>query len=660
VIRECVHGARQYAALLSAAMSLGARQYVHASIDLVGALRISYRSALASSPALNPTASDSMRASAAMSASAPSDRSHQLRIDLLAIVLVALIVSAIYGVRLTRQSLFGEETRWGTGAREMLATGDWIVPRQQGRVFPERPPMTMWTMAAAGWLRGEVDPLAIRLPSVIAVVLTSLLVFGYTRTCGSTVAATVAAIAYATMGQVLQIGRQGESEALFALFVGASLLLWHSGYTRGWRPIFVWSIGFAFAALAALVKGPQAPVYFVAITSVYLAVRRDWPYLFSWQFAVGLAVFVSILSAWQIRFYLATDWATVVATWSGLAGDRIRLSGMFDHAFMYPIETFACLLPWSPILFALVKCETRKLLVDQQAVITFLATALVVAYPTVWFAAGARGRYFMPLYPLVAVLVGLVVERCASAAIGSYPRRAWHQFLALWAGLIGATGLAIGGAGLFMSDLADRFYQPRPFAFMFAIFAAAAVALIWESYRRRGVLRPIIAAIAIAMIAGTGIAGVLINVNVARWIDPSDEIADLRSQLPPGTNLVSFSPIEHRFVYYYGDSITELDWPRSRADIPPGLTYFCFMRQPGDTAESRAAGRGRTWYTTPGTLPIEWEEIGSVCVERQVYIGEPPRTVVLGRVVRPLRAVASDVTVAPVTVAKLPYTPVRR
>jgi hypothetical protein len=39
------------------------------------------------------------------------------------------------------------------------------------------------------------------------------------------------------------------------------------------------------------------------------------------------------------------------------------------------------------------------------------------------------------------------------------------------------------------------------------------------------------------------------------------------------------------------------------------------------------------------------EEIASVCVERQVYIGEPPRTVVLGRVVRPLKAAVSDVTV---------------
>src|SRR3954452_5996919 len=92
-----------------------------ASIDLVALLPISYRSSLASSPALNPTASASMRASAAMHASAPSERSRQVWIDLLAILTVTAIVSTIYGVRLTRQSLFGEETRWGSGAREMLA-----------------------------------------------------------------------------------------------------------------------------------------------------------------------------------------------------------------------------------------------------------------------------------------------------------------------------------------------------------------------------------------------------------------------------------------------------------------------------------------------------------------------------------------------------------
>ena len=58
-------------------------------------------------------------------------------------------------------------------------------------------------------------------------------------------AAFVAALAYASMGQVLQIGRMGESEALFTLLVSASLLLWHLGYMRGWPPLATWSIGFA-------------------------------------------------------------------------------------------------------------------------------------------------------------------------------------------------------------------------------------------------------------------------------------------------------------------------------------------------------------------------------------------------------------------------------
>jgi 4-amino-4-deoxy-L-arabinose transferase-like glycosyltransferase len=584
-----------------------------------------------------------MRAVAATVTSARIDRPG-LRRDLVAIALLTLFVSTIYGARLGRQPLVGEETRWATGAREMLATGDWIVPRQQGRVFAERPPMTMWMMGAAGWLRGDVDPIAIRLPSVVAVVLTSLLVFAYTRAFASIVAAIVAALAYATMGQVLQIGRQGESEALFALLVGASFLLWHLGYIRGWWPLVVWTIGFAFAALAALVKGPQAPVYFVAITSVYLAVRRDWRYLVSWQFAVGAAVFAAILTAWQIPFYRATDWATVVATWSGLAGDRIYLRGVLTHALMYPFETFVCLLPWSPILIALAKRETRMLLSDLRPVTTFLYMAVAVAYPTVWFAAGARGRYFMPLYPLVAVLIGLVVDRCAVAAIGSYPRRAWHQFLLLWGTVIGASALAVGSASLLKNDLAGRFYQPQWFGFVYAVLAAAATYLLWNAYRRSNKSRPIIAAFAIATIAGIGATGILINVNTACWIDPTVAVASLKNDLPPGARLVSFSPIEHRFAYYYRDSIAEIDWPLKADDLPQDVEYFCFMRQPGDTADARKAGRGRTWYKTPGTLPFAWEEITSICVERQVY-DDSPRTVVLGRIVRPLQKTTSDVTV---------------
>ena len=218
----------------------------------------------------------------------------------------------------------------------MIETGDWITVRQQGQIFPERPPMSVWGIAVAGLVRGEVDTMAVRLPSVLAIVLTCLLVYGYARGFISQLGAFAAALVFATMGQVLQIGRMGESESLFTLLFASSLLLWHLAYERGWNATVTWSLGFGFAALAALVKGPQAPVYFVAITAVYLSLRKDWRQLFTRSSLVGAGIFTAIVAAWQIPYYLKTDTASVMATWTGLASDRFGFGGLLEHMTMFP------------------------------------------------------------------------------------------------------------------------------------------------------------------------------------------------------------------------------------------------------------------------------------------------------------------------------------
>jgi hypothetical protein len=147
----------------------------------------------------------------------------------------------------------------------------------------------------------------------------------------------------------------------------------------------------------------------------------------------------------------------------------------------------------------------------------------------------------------------------------------------------------------------------------------------------------------ISLFAGVGFAGVMVNVNTARWNDLTADVEELKSSLPTGISLVSFSPIEHRFAYYYGRPIEEYDWPTSLADMPADVEYFCFMRYASDTAERRASGRGRTWTTTPGTLPFAWEEMTTFCIERRIKPTAP--YVVLAKVIRPLRAEVSDVTV---------------
>jgi 4-amino-4-deoxy-L-arabinose transferase-like glycosyltransferase len=562
--------------------------------------------------------------------------------DLAAVALLAVLIAGVYGARLGLQPVVGEETRWATGAREMLSTGDWVVPRQQGQVFPERPPMTMWAIAAVGWLRGGVDPIAIRLPSVFAVLLTSLLLYYYGRKVATPFAALAAALIYATMAQVLQIGRLGESEALFTFFISASLLMWHVGYLQHWSPLATWSIGFTFAGLGALVKGPQAPVYFVIITAADLAVRRDWRYLFRWQFGAAACVFATIVGLWQVPFYLATDWPTVKATWSGLAADRIHFGGLARHIVTYPLETFACLLPWSPLLVALFKRETRKLLASAHRDVTmFLYTAILVAYPTVWLATGARGRYFMPLYPLVALLIAMIVEQCSTAQYGRYPRGAWHQFLLLISVLASVAGVALVASSIVASEKMVALRQPIAMTLALAAAAAVVVTMLWKCYRMPRRFAPTIALLIIAAFIGAAYNGIVLNINSTRWNDPTQAIADLKRHLPENTELVSLSPIEHRFAYYFQTPITELAWPNEPRDLPANIEYFCFMRNPGDSAESRIAGRGRTWTTTPGTLPFAWQELASINTERSL---REQRTVVLGRVIRPLRAEVTDAT----------------
>jgi 4-amino-4-deoxy-L-arabinose transferase-like glycosyltransferase len=574
-------------------------------------------------------------------------------IDIAAVALLIATVSTIYGVRLSRLPIVGEESRWGTAAREMLSSGDWIVTRQQGHVFSERPPMTVWAIAAVGWLRGEVDPIAVRLPSVVAVVLTTLLIYGYGRMCLSRFAAWTGALVYASMAQVVQIGRMGESEALFALLVSASLLLWHLGYLCHWRPLLTWSMGFGFAALAALVKGPQAPVYFVAIVAVYLILRRDWRYFLSWQAAAGSLLFFATVLAWQIPFYLATDWKTSLATWTGLTQDRLYLSGLATHLALQPLETFACLMPWSPLLIALASRKTRTLVASRADIVRFLLIGMAVAYPSVWIAAGGRGRYFMPLYPCVALLIALVIDRCSMATQGDYPRRAWHQFLLLSGTLIVASGLVCGGASVLDSRWAQVLCQPRWFGFGYAVAATVAAYALWRSYRSAQESTRFVAITAIAGMVGLAATGLMINVHMAHWNDLTEAVAELKEDLPPGAKLVSLSPIEHRFAFYYGAPITQLDWPTTIDELPSDVEYFCFMRNPGDSARQRMSGRGRSWTTTPGTLPFAWEEIASIYSEREIS-GDRPRSVVLGRVVRPLRAEVTDVTVPRGTISRQP------
>ena len=447
---------------------------------------------------------------------------------------VALLVGLIYCARLTAVPICGEESRWANVAREMIDTGDWIVPRQQGQVFAERPPLGSWAMAAVGLARGQVDSVAVRLPSALATTLLAVVIYLYGRIILTRRGALAAALAYATLGQVLQIGRLGESEALFSFLLAAALLAWHAGYIRGWNPAFTWILGYALTALAALVKGPQAPVYFVAVTGVFLLWRRQWRQLFCWQHALGLAIFAGLISLWQLPFWLATDRQTVVDVWSGLARDRFSFGGLLKHLISYPLETFGCLLPWSPLLLALVDPRFRRTLGKYRELTAFVLTALLVTYPTVWLSAGARGRYYMPLYPCFALLVGMVIERCTATDATAAMRRGWRLYVGTIGVVAAVIGVSVAVAGV--SDLAPLAVvrQSALLACGFVLLAGATALVLLAAARGGHSLLPRLSLLAIAALLGSLQTVVMLSVKARMLNDLSPDVAALRAGVARG------------------------------------------------------------------------------------------------------------------------------
>ena len=80
--------------------------------------------------------------------------------------------------------------------------------------------MGSWLIALAASARGAFDPIAVRLPSVLAVLGTTLLIYGYGRSFLGRPAALAAAAGFAAMPEILQMGRLAESDAVFTFFLG--------------------------------------------------------------------------------------------------------------------------------------------------------------------------------------------------------------------------------------------------------------------------------------------------------------------------------------------------------------------------------------------------------------------------------------------------------
>lgn len=528
-----------------------------------------------------------------------------------------LLVLICFGVQMTTVTIRGEESRRGRIAWEMAETGDWIVPRIQGGAVFYRPPLQNWLIGLGGWWEGEIGPWAVRIPTFVAMLLTVTLIYIYSRTFLSELGAFTAGASFATFAQVLELGRLGETEGLFTLFVAGGLLFWKTGLNRGWSLWAVWCVGYGFCALAVLTKGPQAPPYFIGPVCFYLILTRNWKVLFSPAHAVGIFLAASIIAAWQIPFALQVGAGESWKIYFRDVGPRffdLSLNKVAKHMATFPLELIlGALLPWSFLYFCFLNREVRSSLRSIRDDVLFCVVVVMVTFPSVWLTPGASLRYYMSIYPFFGIFVGVVVDRIAngveiSESLVRFLRRYWRTQALLIAGMVCLltvlTSVRKEGA----------WSQPWWLLCLLLLTGLCAAKFLWEGAgdrSRRGLWNQVVIVAGFLAILN---ASVIQNARVRISEHADQQIAELHRTLPPGTQMHSLGIVHHLFLFHLREQVTVLPPAESIQDPPPGEGYFCFTVKNG--------------IVPP--LPFPWRHLTTINCDRSRLV-KPEDEVIVGQ-----------------------------
>ncbi len=343
------------------------------------------------------------------------------------IVLAALIVPALFVALGDRPVYKIQEVRIAETAREMLASGDFIVPRYNGELRLQKPPLPYWATAASFALAG-VDEVAVRLPSALFGLLSALLMWQWVRRESSPPGGSSATIASNSVLVLvasfigLRYFRSGEADAMLLFFVIAGCYLGHGfvageGGTRR-RILFGLALGLGF-----LSKGPAAlaiPLLATALSAL-VEKRCSWQALMRDVFsAPGLALLALCAFGWY-----AWIWWRMPELAPHFFGRQLdETFGSGTHAkpvYWYFAHFFEFFAPWGVLIVPAAWMGWlgwRRRESPMPSLLRFawgwLAVVLILLTATV----NKQTQYALLLAPPLAIIIGHYME----AARGAFAR----------------------------------------------------------------------------------------------------------------------------------------------------------------------------------------------------------------------------------------------
>ncbi|MCE5314316.1 MAG: glycosyltransferase family 39 protein [Armatimonadota bacterium] len=332
-------------------------------------------------------------------------------------ILLSLLCGVLFVWRLGSVPLIGlDEGLYAECSREMLVSGDYVVPTCNGKLFLDKPPLGYWLQAASMRVFGA-NSFAARLPSAIA----SVVLIGFTVFLGhklySRRAGLMAGYMLATAILTAWLARLALLDHLFSLAIAVSLgafLLSYLGFWTRRGYVLFW----AAMGVSVLVKGPAGMVLICAIVGAFLLLscrkHSFWCEILRVVPIAGVLVFLAIVLPWYV--------IVQVRTGGSFAGEffvhqnlKRAMGSDFAHnqPFWFYLPVFlAGFFPWSVFVPSGLATQLKQASRDASAMASLFAVIWMVAIIGLFSLSRSKlVHYIFPMYPAAALLVGSMWSR---------------------------------------------------------------------------------------------------------------------------------------------------------------------------------------------------------------------------------------------------------
>jgi 4-amino-4-deoxy-L-arabinose transferase-like glycosyltransferase len=239
-----------------------------------------------------------------------------------------------------------DEGRNSTAAGEMWQSGDWLVPKFNGRLRVDKPALLYWLQAEAYALFGMTE-FAARLPSALAALLTVLLCYELGRRLFTAETGLLGGLVLASSPMVCAAARFANPDALLNLCSVLTLFFFWRGYPGGGWFWFV-STGVA-SGLGVLAKGPVGLVLPAGVIGLFLLWNRNLRVLWDRRLLLGVVAFSLVALPWYILVAIETRARFLQGFLMSHNVDRY-LNPKENHAgsmLYYPLVMLIGFAPWS-------------------------------------------------------------------------------------------------------------------------------------------------------------------------------------------------------------------------------------------------------------------------------------------------------------------------